>query len=90
LSEFRTLSQRLTMSAKTPAFRSWTADHQLIDAFRLRARGHVTQAIDVEENHTLPLHIFEWVPGEKSGNESSGIKSVADLEVQNQATVRIV
>jgi hypothetical protein len=71
-------------------FRDWTADRQPIDTFRSRVPGHYPQTKKSGDDHTLPLHIFEWAPGYKHGIESSGTKSIAELEVQNHAIIRIV
>jgi hypothetical protein len=71
------------------SFRNLSADRHPQEAFRSRIPRAKSEKQSTAE-FALPLHIFEWSRNEHSGSESSGLKQIADLELQNQATIRVV
>ena len=71
------------------SFRSSVADREALDTFRSCVQED-TPGMRKNSDNTLPLHLFEWMEDAPTGSESSRLKSIADLELQNQAVVRIV
>lgn len=76
-------------SAAMASFRNLSADQQPLESFRSQV-SRVKSEKQSTADFALPLHIFEWSRNESSGSESSGLKQIADLESQNQATIRAV
>lgn len=77
------------LSVKMSSFRNSTADREPLDSFRSCVHGSASGA-GARSNAALPLHLFEWMEDGPTGSESSGLKSITDLESQNQALVRVV
>lgn len=72
------------------AFRSLTADREPLEAFKLAAsKRSPPKSPSVQTDSTaLPLHLFEWSQSSQDGVEISDVRSVADLEAREPATVR--
>jgi lysozyme family protein len=71
------------------SFRSLTADGQPLEDFRKavpKANGIQTPP----QTPSLHVHLFEWSQSSQDGTESSGLKSIEELESQNTSTVRVL
>jgi hypothetical protein len=71
------------------SFRNLSADRHPQESFRSRVPKAKSEKQGTDD-FALPLHVFEWSRNDHSGSESSGLKQIADLELQNQATIRVV
>jgi hypothetical protein len=71
------------------SFRSLTADTQPLEDFE-KAVPKAKVVHTAPQNPALHVHLFEWSQSSQDGIESSGLKSIEELESQNTSTVRVL